>query len=544
MKQDTAYEKMGQKETMEYGKIRKDTAAEQEMMEQDMMEQDIQADRFLGEFIFLYSPAQKPQPLLLYEEEQKRLERLTRLWDKGQVFTIVLSGEKGCGRKLMVMNAARTAQKPVLFVHSRLFLKKLEEGVQDLLPVLLWKVQRVQGWLCFYDLGPLEESFEAWERLHCLLLGRGFPCFVTARPGELPPQPADGSQTELVLCEPDTSKRAFLWEEALKGIEKEAAVDVNRLSERYAANRGQIRCILRKALLNQAGFGRAVLLREDLKEAADALDAGKLGAYAREIPCVFTWQDLAVDPRLKEELKELCSQVKYKTLVGEEWGFYEKRPYGNGLCTLFYGPPGTGKTMAAQVIANELGMELYRVDVSQMSSKYIGETQKNISYLFDRARDMRAILFFDEADAFFSRRTEVREANDRNANGEIGHLLQKLEEYDGVTILATNQKNEMDDAFKRRIRRMIQFRLPDCTVRKALWKLAFPPKAPLGRNMNFDFWAEQFELSGSEIKEAAMQGAFLAAGQGSEIKKMHIEEALKVCLAKYGRILTKQDFTG
>lgn len=266
-----------------------------------------------------------------------------------------------------------------------------------------------------------------------------------------------------------------------------------------------------------------------------------LEGYASRIPCVFSWDDLVAEERVYKGLREICARVRHQELVGDTWGFYEKRPYGRGVCAVFYGPSGTGKTMAAQVVARELHMELYRVDVSQVTSKYIGETQKNISRLFELARNRGIILFFDEADSLFARRTEVKDSHDRHANHESAHLLQQLEGYEGVTILATNLKDNMDEAFKRRIGMMVHFQMPGVEARRRLWKKAFPDRAPT-EDIPFDWYAEKFELSGSEIKEAALQAAFLAADEGKRINRFHLKEAVRQCYFKYGRILTDADF--
>lgn len=175
------------------------------------------------------------------------------------------------------------------------------------------------------------------------------------------------------------------------------------------------------------------------------------------------------------------NHIKYKNKVNGEWGFDKKLPYGKGLSVLFYGPPGTGKTMAAQVIANELGLELYKVDLSQMVSKYIGETEKNLSELFNEAQYSNAILFFDEADALFSKRTEVSDSKDKYSNVETSYLLQKIEEYEGIAILASNYLVNFDDAFKRRIKFIINFQMPGPEMRYKLWRKMFPKEAPTGR---------------------------------------------------------------
>lgn len=311
---------------------------------------------------------------------------------------------------------------------------------------------------------------------------------------------------------------------------------------------------------NCVSYGRDVISMQDISKAVLSLGIRAMDGRAVKVPCVFTWDDFVADDTLRSRLEHLCSYVRYKALVGEQWGFYEKRPYGNGICAMFCGPPGTGKTMAAQIIAGDLGLELYRVDLSQMQSKYIGETQKNISGLFDRAKERNAVLFFDEADALFAKRTQVKDANDRHANAETAHLLQKLEEYDGITILATNLKGNVDEAFRRRIRMIIPFHLPDAVTRYKLWEKAFPERAPLGDDIDLRLFAERFEISGSEIKEAAYAAAFLAAEEADRfrpckaeaaertglgagvIRKKHLEEALKNCMEKYGRVLSEIDF--
>ncbi|MBQ9383465.1 MAG: ATP-binding protein [Ruminiclostridium sp.] len=238
----------------------------------------------------------------------------------------------------------------------------------------------------------------------------------------------------------------------------------------------------------------------------------------------------------------ICDQVKYRSVVNEDWGFRKKSPYGRGLCALFYGSPGTGKTMAVQVMANELGLDLYRIDLSQLSSKYIGETQKNIAELFRRAKNINAMLFFDEADSMFAKRSEVKDSNDRYANADTAFLLQKLEDYEGITILATNYVNNIDDAFKRRIKFMINFVFPTADVRLMLWKKILPESARVDEDIDFEFFADNFELPGSNIKEILTNAAFLAASEGAGLRNDHIIEAVKLNYSKYGKILTNDDF--
>lgn len=269
-----------------------------------------------------------------------------------------------------------------------------------------------------------------------------------------------------------------------------------------------------------------------------------LGSGAVRVSGAFDWEDLILEDSQKGLLCQLCGQLKYRHTVMEKWGFGKNSPYGNGLSALFYGAPGTGKTMAAQVVANQLGMELYKIDISQLVSKYIGETEKNLRQLFDRASKSNAVLFFDEADSLFAKRTEVGSSNDRYANMETGFLLQKFEEYSGVSILATNYINNIDDAFKRRLKFIIRFSFPSAAVRLKLWESMIPPKAQLMEELNLGFYAHQFELAGSSIKEVIMSAAYLAASGEGGIGNCHIKEALSVYFAKYGRHVTSHDFEG
>ncbi|MCD7806445.1 MAG: ATP-binding protein, partial [Lachnospiraceae bacterium] len=218
--------------------------------------------------------------------------------------------------------------------------------------------------------------------------------------------------------------------------------------------------------------------------------------------------------------------------VNEEFGFGAKLPYGNGTSIVLYGPPGTGKTMAAQVLSNELGLDIYRIDLSQIGSKYIGETEKNLGAVFEAARGTNAILFFDEADALFTKRTDVSNSNDRYANAETAYLLQKIEEYPGVSILATNVMQNFDVAFKRRMTFMIAIEQPDEETRLRLWEHVFPKGTPLEDHVDFGVYARMAELTGSGIKSAALSAAYRAA---SEHRRVTNEDLIRAVDFEYRR---------
>ncbi|MEG2082669.1 MAG: AAA family ATPase, partial [Oscillospiraceae bacterium] len=235
------------------------------------------------------------------------------------------------------------------------------------------------------------------------------------------------------------------------------------------------------------------------------------------IKTTFELDDVILPPAQKRQLLFACGQIRNQHIVYDDWGYGKHISYGRGTSLLLYGPPGTGKTMAAGAIANRLGLELYRVDISKIVDKYIGETEKNIGEIFDRAKQCSVVLFFDEADALFSKRSEVGSSNDRHANMETGFLLQCVEDYDGISILATNYKQNIDPAFLRRIKFTVEFPAPQADIRRTLWIKSFPKESPLDKTVDFDFLSERFELSGGNIKNIAVNSAFYAAEHGSMI---------------------------
>ena len=216
-------------------------------------------------------------------------------------------------------------------------------------------------------------------------------------------------------------------------------------------------------------------------------------------------------------------------------GFGSKLSRGRGTAALFAGPPGTGKTMAAEVVAGDLGLDLCTIDLSAVVSKYIGETEKNLERIFSAAEDANAILFFDEADALFGKRSEVQDAHDRYANIEVAYLLQRMEQYDGIAILATNLRQHLDDAFTRRLAFVVDFPFPGDAERRQIWELALAG-APLAAGADLDRLARGFRLSGGSIRNAALQAAFLAAGDGTPIGMPHLQDAVRRELRKMGKV--------
>lgn len=462
-------------------------------------------------------------------------------------WSLLLWGEKGSGKEFLSRHLAAFLGRDLLVVDGRA-LAQMKKN-----PVISTRWADAREWepelLCecllsgdlLYVKEPEEEDFRTLRRELSGLLLTG-----------MEPETEEEERRRqarirercvfLELCLPSAEQKAKLWAEFLKDVPHSAKLNPSVLGSKYVLNAGGIRRALDAAFRWAMGNGKECLGEEEICWAVHQSEAGQLGSFACAVPLVFGWEDLIVEDRVKTQLSYICGRIKYRNIVGNQWGFFEKMPYGKGLCALFYGPPGTGKTMAVQVIARELGLDLYRVDLSRMVSKYIGETEKNISALFEKAGRINGILFFDEADSFFSRRSEVKDANDRNANAEVSYLLQRLEEYEGITILATNLKENIDDAFKRRIQFMVNFCLPSAETRKRLWNTLLPPGAPREESLDLEYFARHFELSGSQIKEILLQAAYMAAGEGHAIGNRQIKEALCLNYEKYGKFLTKEDF--
>ena len=268
--------------------------------------------------------------------------------------------------------------------------------------------------------------------------------------------------------------------------------------------------------------------------------SANLAALARKVDPVYTFDDIVLPPTAMTRLREVAAHVTDRGRVYADWGFGEKFAHGDGLVVLFNGPSGTGKTMAADVVAGAAGLDLYKIDLANVVSKYIGETEKNLGRIFDEAADSDAILLFDEADSLFGERTEVSDAHDRYANVEVNYLLQRVEEHDGTVILTTNLEGNIDDAFRRRIHVRIDFPVPDETSRAAIWRSVFPPETPVD-DLDVEFLSS-FELTGGNIRNVALTAAFLAADDGGRVEMDHVVAAAKREFRKMGKLVPPAEF--
>lgn len=311
----------------------------------------------------------------------------------------------------------------------------------------------------------------------------------------------------------EPADRAELWHGALPSAAPDA-IDV--VSEQFALGPAEIAAVAAMTSATDAA---------GLSAACRDVAGRGIGGLVRRIEPHFTWDDIVLPPAVRDDLQAVVAQVRHRAQVYRSWGFGRRLPRGRGVTALFSGPSGVGKTMAAEVVARELALDLCHVDLSGVVSKYIGETEKNLRHVFDAAESAGAVLFFDEADALFGKRSEVRDSHDRYANIEVSYLLQRMEAYSGLAILATNMKSHLDSAFMRRLRYLIDLPFPDFALRRMIWQRSFPREAP-AEDLDFDALAG-LEIAGGNITVIAVNAAFLAAAEGAGIRMEHVARAAR-----------------
>ncbi|WP_045855623.1 ATP-binding protein [Teredinibacter purpureus] len=333
---------------------------------------------------------------------------------------------------------------------------------------------------------------------------------------------------------PEYSAYRALWGTALAALNINGSrEDILAVCQRYTLSSAQVHAVVKQ--LRVESLGEPISVRS-LANACRAVSHHHLRNLSTHVPARYEWDDLVLPHEDKQQLRFMCTQVQHQHTVFEHWGFSHRLPYGRGLSAMFTGSPGTGKTMAAQVIANELQLDLFKIDLSGVVSKYIGETEKNLDRVFREAKASKAILFFDEADALFGKRTDVSDAHDRYANIEVSYLLQKIEEYDGIVILATNYRNNIDEAFIRRIRFIIEFMFPDDNNRVAIFEKSMPPELPLHHELDLQWLAERIKVSGGNIKNIVLNAAFLAAQENSTLSMSHLLDSSRLEFKKIGKL--------
>ncbi|MDO0928897.1 ATP-binding protein [Streptomyces sp. TG1A-8] len=399
-------------------------------------------------------------------------------------------------------------------------------------------------------LGPLEamppEPAERTRSMRAVCAAlRGTPLFTYGAGGWDPAWAAD-TPVVLPVAPPSAERWSARWRHALAGAGTDGSVsgDADALARAVAAHRldgGQLRRAA-DAAVRTAGLAGRPLSPDDLRSAVRAQNGAGLARLARRVEPDVGWEDLVLPPPTRRSLRELAVRARHREQVLGQWRMRPGGGRGHGVIALFAGGSGTGKTMSAEVVAADLGMDLYVVDLSTVVDKYLGETEKNLERIFTEASAVNAVLLFDEADAIFGKRSEVRDAHDRHANVESAYLLQRMESFDGIAVLTTNLRANLDEAFTRRLDVVAEFPVPDAAHRLVLWERCLGERLPRAADLDLRFCADRFELAGGSIRACAVTAAYLAAESGEPLAMGQLVTAVAQEYRKLGRLVLEGEF--
>jgi hypothetical protein len=483
--------------------------------------------------------AEEDALLVLVGEAREALDQALGLQSADRTPIVVLQGADQAGQEAAARYLAAKAHLPLLRVDLAAVVgvgvdahRAVELALRDAL--LSGSVACLAGWdVCLNSDGTVHHS------LLTLLCNHPAPVIVAARARwQLAGVDRQRVFLWIELPIPDHAQRLALWRHFLQRAGMDSGTDLSLLAGQFLLTAGQIRDAVATVQDTVACKGSPVT-PPDLFAAARLHSSPGLSTLARKITPRFQWGDIVLPQDQVAILHEIVSTVRERPLVMDTWGVGRKLASSNGVTILFAGPPGTGKTMAAEVIASELGLDLYKIDLSTIVSKYIGETEKNLERIFGEAQSSNAILFFDEADAIFGKRSEVKDAHDRYANIEVSYLLQRMEAYDGVTILATNLRANLDDAFTRRLQHAVDFPFPEEEYRLRIWQTLFPPDVPRQPDLDFAPLAKRFKLAGGNIRNIIVGAAFLAAADGGSVTMNHLLHGTRREMQKMGRLMNE-----
>lgn len=500
-----------------------------------------------------FSPAAEPQSdLILRPAIRERLDGWGRAWPRiwsDKVPVVLLHGMYGTGKRAAAQRIAQALDRPLLLLHAG------DLAASDLSLARACKLAEREALLrnavlAWAEAGPLLQPPQGAEPDHRLftqaLAETRVPTLLFADKAWEPARELGNRPfLRLELPEPSFSERRDLWAQGLVGVDHTLTeVELGALAGKFRLTAGQIVDAVARA--RTYAWARdpqnGHLQADDIDAACRSQAQHRLGSLARKLEPRYIWEDIVLPRAQLGTLKLICTTVRHRPTVYGDWGFDRKLSLGKGLISLFSGPSGTGKTMAAEIIAHTLGLDVYKIDLSAVVSKYIGETEKNLERIFAEAQGSDAILFFDEADALFGKRSEVKDAHDRYANIEVAYLLQRTEEYNGLVILASNIKKNMDEAFVRRIHFMVDFPFPEEPERLEIWKRTFPPAAPRAGDIDLPFLAKKFKITGGNIRNIILTSAFLAAEDAQSIGMRHLVRGAAYEFQKMGKLIVESDF--
>jgi hypothetical protein len=503
----------------------------------------------LRPFAHRVAPAARLEDLLLPAEVKDRAAALAAAWRAGgPALVLYLQGAYGVGKETLAEALCGELGRDLLTVDLEPLLAAEDEAFESVVSLAEREAALRGALLCWrrFDLLLAEDKGPRRARFLARLEERPDLTFLT---GEALWEPADAllgvAFARLELPQPGQPERIELWSRALDGAPP--GLDLAALASRFRMTPGQIRdaattaCNLARGRDAETG-GPVSPAPADLYAACRLCSNPRLAALAQKITPRARWSDIVLPPDRLEMLREICNAVRYRARVYEDWGFGRRLSQGKGVNVLFAGPSGTGKTLSAEILAGELGLDLYKIDLSAVVSKYIGETEKNLARIFAEGETSNALLFFDEADALFGKRSEVRDSHDRYANLEISYLLQRMEQYEGVVILATNLRKNMDDAFVRRIQFTVEFPFPGEGDRHRIWSGLWPAETPRSAEIDLGLLARRFEVSGGGIRNIVLGAAFIAAADGGTVTMSHLLRATQRELQKMGKIVREGEF--
>ena len=476
--------------------------------------------------------------LVLAADRQAAMHRWARaLASRGRAPSLVLAGKSGSGRATAVCAAALEAGRRVV---ETTWSSDRRAAVMGAAREALW------GDAVLLVRVPLDANEDELAQLWATVCRWPVPVALAldADALELALLAAPADTLAWTIAPPTIALRESLWMRLLRsepapGARELAAHHIADLAERYDFVPGLVVAALRRAVA-EIGDAGGQLDFAGLSRACRAVGTARMGAIAQRLALPYARDDLVVPAELNAELELAIAWMRNRRQVFDRWKFGQRIALGRGMTALFAGGSGTGKTMAAQVLASELGLDLFRVDLSRVMSKYIGETEKNLSRLFDDAAASGAVLFFDEADALFGKRSEVKDAHDRYANLEISYLLQRMEEHEGVSLLATNRMGDLDEAFTRRFHFILDFPMPRAPERRRIWEGMLPRAAERDSTVSLDALADDYEMSDGEIRNSVLSAAFAAAAEGVPIGLRHLKRGLRREMLKTGRILDNE----
>ncbi len=482
-----------------------------------------------------------------FDDYVERFERIIRYGERNGA-VVILKGKTCSGRRSCLYKLGTRLGRRLLYIDFDRMCQAGQKEYQHLRNLIFTEIRLQEPILYVSGRKTAENKKYRIADLISEMLEYAKVVFTSFEPGELA-----GMRAPYILFdlgEENLLRRKKIWDGMMSEYPVEKQVSSVQMASKYNLVAGDIRRVFEMADFFRLMEDAELIHKEYLEKAIYETGSIDFQGLATRIPAVFAWSDIELGDAALRTLKLICARIDLQYQVGEIAGLNKKLAYGKGVSILFYGAPGTGKTMCAQVLAKELGMELYRVDLSQMVSKYIGETEKNLGRVFDEAKKGNTILFFDEADSLFSRRTDVTDVKDKYSNTEVSFLLQKMEEYSGITILATNLLQNFDPAILRRLTYSIRFEQPNEQTRLELWNKILPQTVQFSEALDIGYFAEKFELSGSNIKAILYNAAYMAAVQMQAdkhldsiimIQPVHLVKALQMEYDKLGMYLQRSD---